>query len=1153
MNSAKIRLPSFLIVLFFLLLLSPVSTVSSSLLDSEAKQNDCTTVEGTFDLAELMEAASHQCIERIIGDLVIKSINGELAEDQINALKNLKTIDGSLQIRENSELQNLKGFENLTEITGTLFIAGNKKLATLDGMNNLTTVGKRLALYGNESLGSLEGLENLRTTVDVDIEDTALRSLAGLEQLNVQELLIRDNASLTSLAELVNLQNLRELSIIGNPALQQLDGLDNLVAVDRWFHIDDNSALGDLGGLRSLTSVKLFSLRRNPLLKNLTGLENLSSAPYLTIAENTSLLSLEGLGDLNSVSELEISRNPLLENLEGLENLHAVRRKLEVVENDGLTDLTGLGSLAEVETFRLMGNNSLTSLSALANLSRAGNLQIIDNASLSTLDGLDNLTHIVDVLKITGNVQLSDISALDNLALVGRTSTITDNPLLSQESVDALLEKLEEQDFFSMNPGRPPLLPSGRVFAEAGESMANFFFRDHLYFGVGGMLLIAEIQSNDTLRIVERIGVPTKVRDLFIDSNILYVLDQRHGLILFDLSEPRRPELLSRLDLKKYCFNFWVGSGDAYIAHGASGITRLDVSNPLDPIVVAQQPTPSLWVSRYQSFVYSEFNGGIIDILDATTLKAMGSIPAPRDDSHSLPILFDGEKGLLARNFWHTAGENEFYTSSLAVLDMQDPLSPKQLGQIELPRAISSMTSTSDTLFASQQNDLLVIDVSGPEPHILFRQSEALNFSSASLSHAPPYIFSSYWGYEKGGVEVLRTSPAGMISNKSSFDTSFSPIGSVHAIGPFLAAGQFHEDNLFLIDISDISEPRIVDSFKAGQVRSIQSQNDLLFVASPTGLLIFRIDGKGKFDLTGQLDLSGIHYVDVQGSLTVLGQFFDGIHLADVSVPAAPRMLSSLNLGLVIHQIAIRGNRLFVSGNLGSFVYDIADPEQPEEIWTSTASRSFPSDEGDRFFVMADGYLSIYSISVSNEVELASEVPTGRRSIQKMLVKDDYLFLMTPTNLFVYDVSDIHNISQVAFAHTNAETNNDIFVNDEYIIMADNSIYIFPNELRDKMTAISAQTEETYSLALLQNYPNPFNVDTAIPFSLHQRGMAEIHIYNLAGQRVAELETGLREPGRHIIQWDGRDKQGRQVASGIYLFQLRHGENMLTRKMLLLK
>ena len=182
----KFRLSSFVIVPFLALLLSPVSTISSSLSDFEAKQDSCATVEGTFDLAELMEATSHQCIEQIIGDLVIGGTNGELTEDQINALRNLRKIDGSLRIRGNSELQDLKGFENLTEITGMLFIGNNKKLATLDGMNNLTTVGKRLALYGNESLGSLEGLENLRTTADVDIQGTALRSLTGLEQLTVQ-------------------------------------------------------------------------------------------------------------------------------------------------------------------------------------------------------------------------------------------------------------------------------------------------------------------------------------------------------------------------------------------------------------------------------------------------------------------------------------------------------------------------------------------------------------------------------------------------------------------------------------------------------------------------------------------------------------------------------------------------------------------------------------------------------------------------------------------------------------------------------------------------------------------------------------------------------------------------------------------------------
>ena len=63
----------------------------------------------------------------------------------------------------------------------------------------------------------------------------------------------------------------------------------------------------------------------------------------------------------------------------------------------------------------------------------------------------------------------------------------------------------------------------------------------------------------------------------------------------------------------------------------------------------------------------------------------------------------------------------------------------------------------------------------------------------------------------------------------------------------------------------------------------------------------------------------------------------------------------------------------------------------------------------------------------------------------------------------------------------------------------------------------------------------------------------ELLVYNLAGQRVAQLESEFRQPGPHVIHWDGRDLTGRTVASGVYIFQLLHKESVLTRKMLLLK
>ncbi|MBT7454015.1 MAG: hypothetical protein HN796_09005, partial [Gemmatimonadetes bacterium] len=61
------------------------------------------------------------------------------------------------------------------------------------------------------------------------------------------------------------------------------------------------------------------------------------------------------------------------------------------------------------------------------------------------------------------------------------------------------------------------------------------------------------------------------------------------------------------------------------------------------------------------------------------------------------------------------------------------------------------------------------------------------------------------------------------------------------------------------------------------------------------------------------------------------------------------------------------------------------------------------------------------------------------------------------------------------------------------------------------------------SFALSQNYPNPFNPETTIRFDLPTSGDAELSLFNLSGQRVATLISGLREAGSYTLHWDGRD------------------------------
>jgi hypothetical protein len=88
---------------------------------------------------------------------------------------------------------------------------------------------------------------------------------------------------------------------------------------------------------------------------------------------------------------------------------------------------------------------------------------------------------------------------------------------------------------------------------------------------------------------------------------------------------------------------------------------------------------------------------------------------------------------------------------------------------------------------------------------------------------------------------------------------------------------------------------------------------------------------------------------------------------------------------------------------------------------------------------------------------------------------------------------------------------------------------------------------------LNQNHPNPFNPETVVPFSLPQRGDIHLAIYNVLGQQIRVLASGLQEAGFHRITWDGKNNNGQTLASGIYFARLQAGSFSSVRKMLLIK
>ncbi len=100
-------------------------------------------------------------------------------------------------------------------------------------------------------------------------------------------------------------------------------------------------------------------------------------------------------------------------------------------------------------------------------------------------------------------------------------------------------------------------------------------------------------------------------------------------------------------------------------------------------------------------------------------------------------------------------------------------------------------------------------------------------------------------------------------------------------------------------------------------------------------------------------------------------------------------------------------------------------------------------------------------------------------------------------------------------------------------------------ENKDKNTPL------TFELG--NNYPNPLNPTTTIDYSIPEAGKVTLEVFNILGQNVLTLVDQEQARGRYQVTWNGTDKTGSLVGSGIYFYQLRTPKAVTVKKMVLLK
>lgn len=94
------------------------------------------------------------------------------------------------------------------------------------------------------------------------------------------------------------------------------------------------------------------------------------------------------------------------------------------------------------------------------------------------------------------------------------------------------------------------------------------------------------------------------------------------------------------------------------------------------------------------------------------------------------------------------------------------------------------------------------------------------------------------------------------------------------------------------------------------------------------------------------------------------------------------------------------------------------------------------------------------------------------------------------------------------------------------------------------------------TITLFQNYPNPFNSSTIIGFSIPEKyssTFVELSVFDIQGRKVRTLVKEQLQSGNYFVEWDGKDELSKSVSSGVYIYELKINQIVLSNKMMLIK
>ena len=601
-----------------------------------------------------------------------------------------------------------------------------------------------------------------------------------------------------------------------------------------------------------------------------------------------------------------------------------------------------------------------------------------------------------------------------------------------------------------------------------------------------------------------------------INEDIVYIITS-HSLIIVSIQYPMSPVLLSRIRIFQSSYQSYgiQYENDRIYISNVSGLMIFDVSDPLNPFysnIIDVNGYIRFQVINNIAYLGSQYGFYVFNVEDYNNIQLLSE-----NNDYEFHSVFVDDESLYS---WVSINDiSELYHFNIQDINNFIPIGTYSGGRV-----------------LKVENDIIYTRTDGWQR----ADCEILDFSDPDNQY---FVGEDYYRCNRKDISV-----------------------SNNLLGVCSRGGN---DGVNYFDISDPSNPLWLWAQSLGGQSELSASAviicDDFAIAGFSGLTldntcirIHDVSNPQDIQVLSGLELGDytIYSIAVEGNIAYVG-CSGGLFSIDIYDLTDPTIINCID-SIYVRDLTINGNLLYACANGSVQIYYIYDPVNPLLIgtWESLNFSEALVIYGNYAYV-SDWYGGLKILNISN--------PSDPYLVNTLLPHYDSLIYAKP---IIYDnkliISDaywneilVYNLSNPAFpdlfySFKWNRLSAELAVNEDYLITANDDSGFTILDINN-LTPVS-ENVITKEKMLLTNYPNPFNPSTTIEFSILYSSKVELSIYNIKGQKVKTLYSGIEEEGKHSILWNGKDTNDKPVSSGIYFYKLNvNGKTEAVKKCLLLK